>query len=117
MITGARRIAIFDDMAPADKLRLFDTASVNGNGVHPAGPAPQRKLALPAEPVHVPQLARAEPLAAQLAHFLECCRLGLAPESDGRAGTNVVSVLEAADRSLQEGGRPVDVALEVARRA
>ena len=116
MITGARRIAIFDDMAQVDKLRLFDTSQLNGNGAHPSAP-PQRTIALADEPVFVPQIPASEPLAAQLDHFLECCRSGLTPESDGRAGTNVVRVLEAAESSLESGGHPVAIELEVTPQA
>jgi len=68
-----------------------------------------RSTALPPAPVHVPQMPTIEPLAAQLDHFVECCRLGLTPESDGMAGTNVVRVLEAANGSLRDGGRIVDL--------
>ena len=114
MVTGARRIAVFDDMATVDKLRLFDTSQLNGNGAHPSTP-PTRTITLANEPVHVLELPTSEPLAAQLEHFLECCRLGLTPESDGRAGTNVVRVLEAAGASLEHGGVPIEVAVEVAR--
>jgi predicted dehydrogenase len=101
-------------MAPTEKLRLFDTASVNGNGVHPAGRAPERKLRLPDEQIHIPAIPAVEPLAAQLTHFVECCRQGLMPESDGRTGTNVVRVLEAAEISLADGGRRIDVAADLA---
>jgi predicted dehydrogenase len=107
-LTGARRIAIFDDTAPAEKLGIFDTASLGTNGYQGVGPA-KRKTMLPPIPVHVPQIPDVEPLRAQLDHFLECCRRGLTPESDGMAGTNVVSVLEAANTSLREGGRVVDL--------
>jgi predicted dehydrogenase len=114
MITGARRIAIFDDMVKVDKLRLFDTSQLNLNGVHPSAP-PKRTIALAEEPVEVPEIPVGEPLAAQFAHFLECCRLGLTPESDGRAGTNVVKVLEAAEMSLESGGQPTEVSVEAGR--
>jgi predicted dehydrogenase len=107
-ITGRRRIALFDDLEPIDKLQLFDTESLRSNGAHPS----ERKLMLPTKPVHVPEIPPGEPLAAQLEHFLECCDEGLTPESDGRAGTNVVRVLEAAQASLWEGGRLVELALE-----
>jgi predicted dehydrogenase len=107
-LTGERRIAIFDDMAERDKLQIFDTASVNGNGAARLVPA-QRKTALPPVPVHVPEIPQTEPLSAQLGHFVECCRLGLTPESDGMAGTNVVRVLEAAHRSLRDGCRVVEL--------
>ena len=105
-LTGERRIAVFDDMASTDKLEIFDTACVNGNGSQSA-PAAERKTTLPPVPVHVPKIPQGEPLMAQLEHFLECCRKGFTPESDGMAGTNVVRVLEAADQSLREDGRVV----------
>jgi predicted dehydrogenase len=107
-ITGRRRIALFDDLEPVDKLRLFDTESLRTNGAHPT----ERTLALPTEPVHVPAIPSGEPLASQFDHFLACCRDGLTPESDGHAGTNVVKVLEAAEASLAEGGRLMELALE-----
>ena len=115
-ITGARRIALFDDLEPTDKLQIFDTASVTRNGAASGGPA-KRKLQLPHEPLHVPVIELREPLAAQFDHFLECCRRGLTPESDGRAGTNVVRVLAAAEASLQRGGVPVDVDVAAPARA
>jgi predicted dehydrogenase len=108
-VTGARRIAIFDDMEPANKLRVFATAQATGSGVSGARGVPARKLALPNQPVDVPNIPAGEPLAAQLDHFIACCRRGLTPESDGMAGTNVVRVLEAAETSLREGGHPIAV--------
>jgi len=108
-ITGARGIAVFDDMQAVNKLQLFATAAATGNGVSPATGVPERKVELPNEPVHAPDIAAGEPLSAQLEHFIECCRRGLTPESDGMAGTNVVRVLAAAESSLREGGRPVAV--------
>jgi len=107
-LTGERRIAVFDDMAPTDKVHIFDTACVNSNGSH-ASAAPERRITLAPEPVHIPAIPQVEPLAAQLAHFVECCALGFTPESGGMAGTNVVRVLEAADQSLREDGRFVSL--------
>jgi predicted dehydrogenase len=40
-------------------------------------------------------------------HFADCIRNDTQPLSDGRDGLNVVRVLEAMERSLREGGRPV----------
>ena len=107
-LTGERRIAVFDDMAPTEKLHIFDTACVNANGSHSAT-APERKVTLAPQPIRVPAIPRVEPLAAQLEHFVECCARGFTPESDGMAGTNVVRVLEAAGQSLREDGRFVSL--------
>lgn len=103
-IAGSERIALFDDMKPADKLEIFDTTLATTTG---ATTPPARKLALPNEPVHVPQIAATEPLAAQLLHFVECCREGTTPDTDALAGTALVRILEAANQSLANRGAPV----------
>ena len=48
-----------------------------------------------------------EPLRIECQHFVDCIREDRQPRSDGRDALNVVRVLEAMERSLREGGRPV----------
>jgi len=48
-----------------------------------------------------------EPLQLEMRHFIECVRGRKRPRSDGEAGLRVVRVLEAATRSLREGGARV----------
>ena len=50
-----------------------------------------------------------ERLALELDHFLECCRTGARPRTDGWNGVRVVATLEAAQRSLDKGGIQVEV--------
>jgi UDP-2-acetamido-3-amino-2,3-dideoxy-glucuronate N-acetyltransferase len=45
-----------------------------------------------------------EPLRAECLHFLECIETGACPRSDGRMGLRVVQILEAAQKSLLNGG-------------
>lgn len=45
-----------------------------------------------------------EPLRAECQHFLQCIREGLEPRSSGKVGLKVVRVLEAAQKSLLNGG-------------
>jgi predicted dehydrogenase len=52
----------------------------------------------------------AEPLRAECAHFLDCVRTGQQPRTDGWAGLEAVRLLEACQRSLEEGGTWVEVA-------
>ena len=100
-ITGGRGVAVFDDMAGPDKLRIYRTDGAElraGSG---------RDLALVEAPAVVPAIPAAEPLAAQFRHFVECCAAGVTPRGDGLSGDYVVAVLEAADASLRDAGRPV----------
>ncbi|MCK4830732.1 hypothetical protein KA005_84250, partial [bacterium] len=46
----------------------------------------------------------------QCEHFIDCTEQGVQPKSDGYySGLRVVSVLEAASKSLQRGGQSVPV--------
>lgn len=109
-VTGSRAMIVFDDLAEQDKLRIFDMRRVTGfaDAVR-AGRAPKRRKSIPEAAVRVPRFPRAEPLAAQLRHFIDCCERGCLCESDGAAGSDVVHVLQVAQASL---GARVPLAVE-----
>ncbi len=50
-----------------------------------------------------------KPLTEQLRHFIECIEENKKPLTDGTDGVRVVKVLEAAEKSIKEGGKPVKV--------
>ena len=106
-LTGDRRLVVFDDSATHAKLQVFDMSVVNagstGDGSDP------RSLFLPAEPVHVPVIDASEPLAEQLAHFVESCVRRTGSQQHALAGVDVVRILEAGQSSLVDGGRPVEL--------
>jgi predicted dehydrogenase len=104
-LTGDKRVAIFDDMAPVEKLRVFETRAATEE----SDAASERIEMVPDRPIDVPEIAASEPLAAQLEHFLDCCRTGVTPRSGGFSAHCVVQVLEAADESLRSGGNAVAV--------
>jgi predicted dehydrogenase len=101
-ITGARCVAIFDDMAGPDKLRIYETTA---EALLLAEPG--RVSAVFEAPAHVPAIPAVEPLAAQFSHFVACCRLGVTPNEDELRAHAVVSVLEAAHVSLAADGSQV----------
>ena len=59
----------------------------------------------------IPKVHLGEPLRAQTAHFLDCVENREQPISDGRNGLEVVAILEAVQKSMQEDGAPVAVEL------
>ena len=59
--------------------------------------------------VLAPQLGVSEALASVAQHFTECVREGRRPLTDGAAGLRVIRVLEAAERSLADGGMAVEL--------
>ncbi len=98
VVVGERRMAVFDDSAPwAEKLTIYDHAVDWMAGQIPVA----RKAA--GESV---QLEEAEPLVQQAEAFLEAVRTRRPPIADARSGAVVLSVLTAAQRSLDRGGLP-----------
>ncbi len=99
VVIGDRQMAVFDDTRPwSDKLALYPHRIDWLGGQIP--------VAQTAEKISVP-LEEKEPLLAECEHFLECIRTRQKPLTDGQNGLRVLQVLEAAQRSLQQGGQKV----------
>ena len=101
MLGGSRRMIVYDDVEPSEKLKIYDKGVVldlDGEDVTPLKPIYR------AGDVSIPTLDRAEALQVETAHFLECIREGSRPLSGGAEGLAVVELLEAADRSLAQKG-------------
>jgi len=54
---------------------------------------------------HKMEFSRAEPLAEECRHFIECIRTRAVPRTDGRKGLEVLSLLHAAQKSLSTNGK------------
>jgi predicted dehydrogenase len=102
-VVGSRQMAVFDDMAPREKLRIYD----KGVEVPPDYGSYGESLAIREGDIFIPRISNAEPLAVQLRHFGDVVRRRAAPRADAADGVRVVRVLEAASRSLAENGAPV----------
>lgn len=101
VIIGDRQMAVFDDTLPWTKKLMFYPYQVDLT----AGQVP---IARKAEGIAVP-LSRKEPLLAECEHFLECMQTRQRPLTDGECGVQVLRVLEAAQRSMQQGGKAVSL--------
>lgn len=105
VVVGESRMAVFDDTDADEPIRIYD------KGIDlPEGPEyAQHRLVYRWGDTIAPSVSSAEPLGLQIGHFLDCCVSGARPRSDGWFGVRVVEALEAANRSYQLGGQPVDV--------
>ena len=113
-LVGSKQMAVFDDMAPAEKLRLYDKGFdwKNSDGSPSAGFSSDAETALKVRfgAVTIPHLPTTEPLLLECQHFVDSINNGTTPRSDGLDGLQVVQVLEAAQQSLEQGGAPVQIA-------
>jgi len=108
-VVGTKKMLVFDDMEATEKIWIYD----RGLGEPESAMAYGEDLTLRFGDINVPWVPLKEPLATEVQHFLDCCRNGQTPRSDGRAGLCVVRVLEAVDESMQNLGAPVSTKLEV----
>jgi predicted dehydrogenase len=104
-IVGTEKMVVFDDMSECEKIKIFDKRVYRPEGMLPYG----KELYLHIGEETVPALDMDEPLKLECAHFVDCVKTGRRPSSDGMQGLQVLKVLTAATRSLESGGRPVDL--------
>jgi len=99
VIIGGKKMAVFDDVAPEDKLVLYDhRIEWRGNL-----PVPDKKKAIPID------FFMDEPLKLECQHFLDCIVSRQTPRTDGKSGLAVLRVLDACQKSLQGQGTVVDL--------
>ena len=104
-IVGDKKMVVFDDMQPTEKIRLYD----KGVDYKPSFKAYGEDLVIRIGDIIIPDISSKEPLKLECQHFLECVEKHITPLSDGANGVQVVRVLEAAQKSLEQGGIPVQI--------
>ncbi len=104
-VVGSKRMVVFDDMHPREKLEIYD----KGVDRPPEYKSYGESLSIREGDIYMPRIANAEPLTEELRHFVAVARGEVAPRSGPESGVGVVRVLAAASQSLAEGGRPLVV--------
>lgn len=104
-VVGSRRMAVFDDMEPTEKIRIIDKGIDTTEHYESFADAMQERIG----DIRIPPVPLGEPLKIEAAHFLECVRDRKTPRTDVKSGLRTLEVLEAAERSIHEGGAAVPV--------
>ena len=104
-IVGSKRMIVYDDLAPLEKIRVFDTRVERPPHYDTFG---EFQYAYHYGDMYAPYIKQEEPLKTECQHFLDCINTGATPTSCGTRGTELVRILEASSESLKLGGAPVD---------
>ena len=104
-VVGAKKMVVFDDMEPREKLRIYD----KGVDRPPEYGSYGESLAIRERDIFIPKIPNVEPLAAELGHFVRVAHGEEEPRAGAEDGVRVVRVLEAASRSLAGAGAPVSL--------
>lgn len=105
-IVGSRKMLVYDDTAPQEKIRIYDRGVNMQRYYDTFG---EFQFSYRYGDILIPRIEESEPLRQECEHFVDCIRKGGTPRTDGVNGLHVVSVLEAANASLREGGRMIPV--------
>jgi predicted dehydrogenase len=103
-IVGSKRMIVYDDLAPLEKIRVFDMRVERPPHYDTFG---EFQYAYHYGDMYAPYIKQEEPLKTECQHFLDCIRTGTDPVSCGVRGTELVKILEASSESLRQGGAPV----------
>src|SRR3989449_2396306 len=105
LLGGEKKMLGWNDLEADEKIKIYD------KGVHMASGQGLYELMVSyrSGDMWAPRVEQAEALKVELGYFIECVTKGQTPINDGVAGLRVIKLLEAADRSLAERGRAVQL--------
>jgi predicted dehydrogenase len=103
VIVGSEKMVVYDDTSP-EPVRVFDS------GVTYKDPETfgEYHLSYRTGDIVSPRLDNTEPIAIEIADFLNAINGGGEGESSGELARNVVAMIEAAEASLGHRGAPVE---------
>ena len=113
LVGGSNKMIVYDDLEPSEKIKVYD----RGITLDPMAPRAgerknQMRIGYRAGDMFAPQLDITEALGSELSEFVGCVERGTKPSADGAAGLRVVRILEAASRSMANGGAVVELPQE-----
>jgi len=105
LIGGEKKMLVWNDLEADEKIKVYDKGvqMSGGRGVY------DLLVSYRSGDVWAPKIEQAEALKVELEYFIDCIVNNRTPINDGVAGLRVVKILEAADQSLKERGRAVQL--------
>ena len=104
LIGGEKRMLVWNDLDADEKLKVYDKGvQMSGDGVY------QLLVSYRSGDMWAPRVEQLEALKIEAAYFVDCIINEKTPFNDGVAGLHVVRMLEAADQSLHQKGKIIEL--------
>jgi predicted dehydrogenase len=103
-IVGTKRMIVYDDVEPLEKIRICDARVEVPPHYDTFG---EFQYSYHYGDSYIPYVKQEEPLRIECQHFLDCIKHGRTPLTGGKEGLAVVRILEAASASLKQKGAQV----------
>jgi predicted dehydrogenase len=109
VLVGSKRMITYEDTSTDEAVRIYD----RGLEVKQPENFGEYRMTYRSGDMIAPRIEPEEPLSLELADFAHAIRTGEEPRSHARFALEIVRVLEAAERSLQNHGQPTVLGLDL----
>jgi len=107
LIGGEKKMLVWNDLEADEKLKVYDRGvtltNSQGTGVY------ELLVSYRTGDMWAPRIEQTEALKSELAYFLDCIVNNTTPFNDGEAGLRVIRMLEAADQSVKQRGKVIEL--------
>jgi predicted dehydrogenase len=105
LIGGEKKMLVWNDLEADEKIKVYD----KGVDIRTSENVYDLLVSYRSGDMWAPKVGQTEALAAEAKYFQECVAANKKPFNDGVAGLRVVQLIEAANKSLKDRGRPVEL--------
>ena len=105
LIGGEKRMLVWNDLEADEKIKIYDKGvqMTTNEAVH------QTLVSYRTGDMWAPKVEQVEALKVEAAYLVECILNNKKPFNDGIAGLQVVKILQAAEESVQQKGKIVQI--------
>jgi predicted dehydrogenase len=105
LIGGEKKMLVWNDLEADEKLKVYDKGvqMAAADGVY------QLLVSYRSGDMWAPRVEQVEALKMEAAYFVDCVLNNKTPFNDGLAGLRIVRMLEAADESLKQKGKIIQL--------
>jgi predicted dehydrogenase len=114
IIGGSKRTLVWDDLNPSQRLAIYDRG-VDVASAEEIGDEQRRDMMVSyrSGDMVAPALTEREALRTMVEEYARAIRTSTPALTDGRSGLRVLQILDAASKSLAQGGKMIDVTTEL----
>jgi len=105
LLGGEKKMVVWNDLEADEKIKVYDKGVniASGQSVY------DLLVSYRSGDMWAPKIDSVEALTAEAQYFVDCIDKNQTPFNDGEAGLRIVRLLEAANQSLKERRKPVNV--------
>ena len=105
LIGGSEKMVVYNDMENTEKIKVYDSGVETKPGSKDE--LYDTLIQYRTGDMYAPKLDQTEALKTECRHFIDCIESGNQPISNGEFGLEIVKMLSAAQKSMEEQGKKI----------